>query len=271
MTDINNMTWEQAVDWLKSQPDRADLVRACYYDDPLEDAAQRFYDSAEWHAVRKLLQGRKGTALDVGAGRGISSYALARDGWAVSALEPDPSNTVGAGAIRQLGVAANLPITTVVEWGERIPFADDSFDLVYCRAVLHHARNLNDLCGEGARVLRPGGMFLATREHVISEKSDLETFLNSHPLHTLYGGEHAYLLSEYTEAIKQSGLTLIHTFNPNASDINLHPNTRARVKHNWAKRMRMPISGLIPQAALTYVGGKSRLPGRLYSFVATKG
>ena len=41
-------------------------------------------------------------ALDLGAGRGISSYALAREGWQVTALEPDPSMLIGAGAIRSL-------------------------------------------------------------------------------------------------------------------------------------------------------------------------
>ena len=268
---MTEMTWEQAVDWLKSQPGHLDLVRACYYDDPLAAAAQRFYDSAEWQAVRELLRGRSGAALDIGAGRGISSYALARDGWIVSALEPDPSESVGAGAIRQLSEATNVSIKTVVEWGERLPFADATFDLVYCRAVLHHARNLQDLCREASRVLRPGGLFLATREHVLSKENDLEAFLNSHPLHLFYGGEHAYVLSEYLEAIEKAGLKISRIFNPNGSDINLHPNTRAQLKQNWARKLRLPISRMIPAAALDYVGRRSTVPGRLYSFAAIKG
>ena len=44
-------TWEGAVLWLRSQPDQADLVRACFYDDPLLDAARRYHRSIEWAAV----------------------------------------------------------------------------------------------------------------------------------------------------------------------------------------------------------------------------
>ena len=195
------ISWEAAVVWLRNQPDQAELVRACFYDDPLRDAAERYYASTEWQAVRELAGGKRGTALDLGAGRGISSYALARDGWCVCALEPDPSNVVGAGAICALAQEANLNIRVEQNWGESLPYPDASFDLVHGRQVLHHARDLDKLCREAARVLKPGGIFIATREHVISRPEDLPAFLESHPLHKLYGGEHAYLLDEYLGAI----------------------------------------------------------------------
>ena len=191
------MTWEQAVDWLKLQPQHTALTKACFYDDPLIEAAQRYSVSTEWQAVRHLLKGLSGKALDIGAGRGISSYALAKDGWSVTALEPDPSASVGAGAVRQLAVEADISINVVQEWGEKLPFASGEFDLVYCRAVLHHADDLNALCIEAARVLREGGMMIATREHVLTNHGELQRFLRAHPLHDLYGGEHAYLLPEY--------------------------------------------------------------------------
>ena len=41
MSNTPAMTWEQAVLWLRQQPDSADLVRACFYDDPLSAAADR--------------------------------------------------------------------------------------------------------------------------------------------------------------------------------------------------------------------------------------
>jgi hypothetical protein len=45
-------------------------------------------------------------------------------------------------------------------------------------------------CKEIARVLRPSGRFIAVRDHVISKPEDLPKFLDTHPLHNLYGGEH---------------------------------------------------------------------------------
>ena len=200
------MTWEQAVLQFRALPANAEMARACFYDDPLPVAARRYADSAEWAAVRHWLKPPPGTALDRGAGRGISAYALARDGWAVTAIEPDPSDVVGAGAIRRLASETGVPITVVQQTAEALPFDNGSFDLVQCRAVLHHAADLGRMCREAARVLVPGGRFVALREHVISRQEDLSVFLNGHPLHRLYGGERAYLLREYITAIESTGL-----------------------------------------------------------------
>src|SRR5579863_5119513 len=147
-----HMTWEQAVQWLRTQPDQQALVAACYFDDPLVDAADRFWRSAEWKAISALLPTPGGRALDLGAGRGISAYALARDGWHVTALEPDPSDLVGAGAILALSETSGHSIEVVTEYSENLPFADESFDVVHCRQVLHHARDLPQSLREIFRV-----------------------------------------------------------------------------------------------------------------------
>lgn len=260
------VTWEDAVVWLRNQPDQTALVRACFFDDPLREAAERYYASSEWIAVRRILAGKYGAALDLGAGRGISSYALARDGWQVSALEPDPSEIVGAGAIRMLARETNLDIRIEQEWGEWLPFPDSSFDLVHGRQVLHHAKDLRKLCAEVARVLKPGGLFIATREHVISRTEDLPKFLAAHPLHKMYGGEHAYLLNEYLDAIRGSGIAVTKVLNPYESDINLYPVTVADVKRSLSKRIYLP-SAIIPDVLLTALGAMNQGAGRLYTFI----
>lgn len=263
------ITWEQAVAWLRAQPEQQALVEACFFDDPLLAAAERFWSSTEWRATRALLPTPPGRALDVGAGRGIASYAMARDGWTVSALEPDPSDLVGAGSIRALARDAGLGVEVVQDWGETLPFADGQFDVVLCRQVLHHARHLQELCKEIARVLKPGGTLVATREHVISSPSDLAAFLASHPLHHLYGGEHAFLLAEYHGAIEGAGLNLKQSLNPLASDINLFPMTVDDHRTLLARRLHLP-AWIIPDVAMRWVGGRMTFPGRLYSFVAVK-
>jgi SAM-dependent methyltransferase len=262
-------SWEESIQWLRNQPDQQELVRAAFYDDPLLDAAKRYVESSEWIAVRAFLPTQKSTVLDVGAGRGIASYALAHDGWQVSALEPNPSVLVGAEAIRSLVAQTSFEINVVENWGESLPFADASFEVVHCRAVLHHAHDLTKLCGEIHRVLQPGGTVIATREHVISRKEDLNEFLNAHPLHHLYGGENAYLLEEYIQAIKNAGMLITHVLNPLASDINLYPSTIKATKSRIATRLHIP-AWLIPNLALQTYGALSNVPGRLYSFVARK-
>jgi SAM-dependent methyltransferase len=260
------MTWEEAVLWLRRQPNFEELVRSCFYDDPLLDAAKRYWHSAEWDAVRRYLPTQQGRALDIGAGRGVSSYALASEGWTVSALEPNSSDIVGAGAIRKLARETGLKIEAVEAEGESIPFPDNSFDLVYCRAALHHARNLGALCREAGRVLRPEGILIATREHVISQREDLPAFLNSHALHHLYGGEAAYLLREYKGAIADAKMRITHVLGPE-SPINLFPETTATIKKQWANKLRFPFPRLIPNFLLALRYRYSNTPGRLYSFI----
>jgi len=85
------VSWEEAVAWLIAQPDQQELARDCYFDSSPEDAAERYSRSDEWKAIGALLPSRPGLALDVGAGRGIASYALAKAGWTVVAIEPDAS------------------------------------------------------------------------------------------------------------------------------------------------------------------------------------
>lgn len=275
-----SVSWEEAVAWLRAQPDRQDLVRASYFDLPLAGAAERYAAGEEWRAVRALLPRTPGRALDVGAGNGITSYALARDGWTVTALEPDPSATVGAGAIRSLAQRAGLPIDVVQEVGERVPCGDAAFDVVIARQVLHHARDLEQLCREVARVLKPGGTFLALRDHVISRPADLPRFLAAHPLHFLYGGERAYPRARYRAALEGAGLRIRQELRPFDSVINYAPRSRDELRAELMTRLRRlgPAGMVAPllqrdtiyAAALRLLSAMDRRPGRLFSFVCER-
>jgi 2-polyprenyl-3-methyl-5-hydroxy-6-metoxy-1,4-benzoquinol methylase len=264
------MTWEQAVMWLRDQPDQQAMVKACFYDDPLMAAAERYYLSSEWAAVSAFLPRSPVSALDIGAGRGIASYALAKQGHTVTALEPNDSLIVGAGAIRSLASETGLDITVEQSWGERLPFADATFQVVHARQVLHHAQDLKKFCMEASRVLKKGGIFIATREHVISSDQDLETFHASHSLHSLYGGEHAYRLVEYVDAIESAGITLKKILNPYASDINLYPENKTTLKQRIARKIRLLPACWVPDILLDLLGKFSHTPGRLYTFVGYK-
>lgn len=274
-------TWEDAVGWLMQQPDQQELVRACYFDRPALEAAERYRRSGEWRIVRGFLPApgaTTGRALDLGAGNGIASYALAREGFTVDAIEPDPSALVGAGAIRDLAEAGQLPIHVHQSFGESLPFADASFDVVIARQVLHHARDLGQLCRELARVLKPGGRLLALRDHVVSNEAQLPAFLERHPLHRLYGGEHAYTLAAYRQALETAGFTIERCLGSLSSPVNLEPMTPSMVGAEIGQRI--PVVGKLAGAILTsgllwplaapLLDRLDRRPGRLTSFICTR-
>jgi SAM-dependent methyltransferase len=274
-------TWEESVLLLKSKPENKEIVRACYYDDPITEAAERFATSEEWNEVRNLVGDKiPGKVLDLGAGRGISSYAFAKVGCEVTSLEPNPSEKVGAGLIELLAKESGLNIKVVKEYAETLPFESETFDVVYGRAVMHHAHNLPQFCKEAARVLKPNGLFVGTREHVLSRKEDLQTFLDSHLLHHLYGGENAYLLAEYLDAIRSAGLQLEEIFAPYDNAINYGPQTTVGLHENLGQRLSKFIGDragswlankFLTQWALQWYGANFlQSPGRLYSFVAVK-
>ena len=56
----------------------------------------------------------------------------------------------------------DLPgVDYVVDLSERLPFDDESFDIVYSNQVLEHVPDLIGLVAESHRLLRPGGILLA--------------------------------------------------------------------------------------------------------------
>lgn len=248
------MNWEETIVWLRDQKSKRDLVKDCFYDDPIVSAADRYWKSSEWDAVKKLLPRKKGNVLDIGAGRGITSYAFAKDGWKVTAVEPNPGKIVGIGAIKELSKSSGISITVCNKWGEKLPFEDLSFDVVFVREVLHHAKDLGKFCKEMSRVLKKGGTFIAIREHVVNNEADLKIFLKNHPLHKLYGGENAYKLNVYIDAIEKAGVRLTSILNPLESDINLYPRKNS----------------FIPVIIMSFIGSLINYPGRLYSFIGRK-
>lgn len=273
---------DEAVRWLRDQPEMHRLVRDCYFDDPVLDACERFEASDEWRATRRLLGGfLPGRVLDLGAGRGIASFAFASSGNEVVAIEPDDSDIVGRGAIEQMINRSRRGIRVVDAVGESIPFPEAAFDVVYARAVLHHVRSLPILCAEVARVLRPGGVFLAVREHVISRREHLGRFLDSHPLHWMTGSEHAYMLSDYVAPMRKAGFASVRTLGPWESAINYAPATLDDLRgalinrcHPGAARtfMRCALGapGMMPFVA-KLISVISSAPGRHCTFLAIKG
>jgi SAM-dependent methyltransferase len=100
---------------------------------------------------------RYGRGLEIGAGTGYFSLNLLLAGVVGEAVATD----ISPGMLRTLERSADelgVAIETVACEAEALPFGDDSFDLVFGHAVLHHLPDLDAAFREFRRVLRPGGV-----------------------------------------------------------------------------------------------------------------
>ena len=274
---MSRVTWEEAVRWYRAQPNNESDVRNNYFDLPVLGAAERYAASEEFAEVLRLLgPGNGKRILDLGAGNGIASFALAKNGWVVTALEPDESAEVGTAAIDAIRDETGLPIVVVREGGRLLPFSDDSFDAIHARQVLHHVPDLDAMSSELARVLKPGGRCLTTRDHVADDDRQLEAFRNAHPLHNLYGGEHAYPLGHYRSAFEKAGLRVLRSWGPLESILNFFPGTeqerqitvRQIANHSCLRFGRLLAwSNQFREAQLRRHTQNDKTPGRIYSFL----
>jgi SAM-dependent methyltransferase len=120
-----------------------------YTIDPV-DFAQWTLDCLSWRGDERIL--------DVGCGPGDLLHKIARqsDNWGVLiGFDYSP------GMIVQAMAAGDLPVCFFVGDAQTIPFPGGSFDVVMACHMLYHVPDIERAVAEAARVLRPGGRFLA--------------------------------------------------------------------------------------------------------------
>lgn len=271
---------EEAIATLRGDPAHRELILDSYLDKDASPANRRFASSAEFRAVLDLLQelseGRR--LLEIGAGRGSASLAFARQGFDVVALEPDLSEDIGARAITS-NARQGESVSVISGSGEDLPFADDSFDIVYLRQVLHHFSDLDKGSAEIGRVLNRGGIMIATREHVVDDEDQLHRFLAAHPIHRLAGGEGAFSLDAYLRCLGSGGLEVMDVLGPWDSVINAWPAVRREEElRDYPQKLLGERFGRLGSLAarsqfirsVAWKRLRRPVPGRMYTFIARK-
>ena len=113
------------------------------------------FGTGEWYRARVLRDAglREGSrVLDVATGTGlVLRSARAICGPSGLAVGLDPSR----GMLAECRTSCQAPLVQSV--GERLPFADNSFDMVSMGYALRHVEDLRALFAEYRRVLAPGG------------------------------------------------------------------------------------------------------------------
>lgn len=92
--------------------------------------------------------------LEVGCGMGSDLLQFARGGAIVTGADLTPRSVETS---RHRFRLYEQPGTFVLADGEHLPFADNSFDVVYSNGVLHHTPDTAGAVRDVHRVLKPGG------------------------------------------------------------------------------------------------------------------
>ncbi len=149
----------RAPDAIRAANVRYHDLAAAHYDDKWGISYEEKGQAQVRSKLRKTLGREPGVfdrALEIGAGTGYFGLNLLRAGVVREAVATD----ISPGMLRSLEDSAarlGLPVETAHCEAAELPFEDDSFDLVFGHAVLHHVPDLDAAFREFRRVLRPGG------------------------------------------------------------------------------------------------------------------
>ena len=146
-----------------------------FYDDfpRIEEAFQQFLDESLrprgpdmlYDIVGKLGLPTRASVVDLGCGEGRHSIRLASDfGFAVTGVDPVERHIELANEAVVRTAEGDPPLRERVRFAlgaaEEIPVEDASVDLIWCREVMMHVRDLEKAFRECRRILRDGGRML---------------------------------------------------------------------------------------------------------------
>ena len=197
-------------------------------------AAKSFLDSprTSWRSrcleKAEMFHGKdiSGTIVEIGAGTGWCSavlsrkqnvdkvYALDYDTVSVDELMPIVFNQLEADKTKIIRVIGSY---------NAMNLNDNTVDCVVSIGALHHSENLQSTLTECSRILRPGGILIASepcypncmsvteqcqRENEILERSKIENLYGEDlsDIRAIDNSDHFYRLAEYEVAANKSGL-----------------------------------------------------------------
>ena len=143
-------------------------VRRETYDEDLGQSSWiTLAEAREWFRLLRLDANSR--VLEVGCGSGGITRRMAMETGASAVgvdINPHGIEAASAAAVRE-GVASHVSFQ-VVDAAARLPFADASFDAIFCNDAINHLPGRAELFVDWHRVLTPGGWLLFTDPIVVT-------------------------------------------------------------------------------------------------------
>lgn len=186
-----------------------------------EFATREFFDEVERHRYQEYapwmpevmgfdqFAGKR--LVEIGCGMGTDLLQFARAGAICTGVDLTPRSVeISSLHLGLYGLRADF----VLADGERLPFADESFDVVYSNGVLHHTPDTAGGVRELHRVLRPGGVAKVMLYHRNSLYYWTEIILHRGVLrgHFLRGHTPREIMSRYVEYSEHDARPLVKVY-----------------------------------------------------------
>jgi ubiquinone/menaquinone biosynthesis C-methylase UbiE len=161
-------------------------------------------EGERWFVIEKAMP-LEGRILEVGSGQGYFAIGLAERGYQVTGVDVSADDiAVAEWNLERVGQSAMVQLQ--VASGEKLPFPDKSFDVIFSVKVFHHLVSPFKIVDEMIRVLAPEGKL------VISDFSE-EGFALADKVHAEEGEKHPRLGVPFLEVKKdlvKKGLGVQH-------------------------------------------------------------
>ncbi|MEH7225945.1 class I SAM-dependent methyltransferase [Bacillus sp. JJ1566] len=144
-------------------------------------------------------------ALDIATGGGHTANALAPIVRKVTAFDLTPEMLAVAEKFIKGNGHENVDF--VEGDAEKLPFLDESFDIVTCRIAPHHFPNINSFVSEVSRVLKKGGQFLLD-DNVAPENNEFDVFYNTVEKKRDYSHFRAWKKTEWLQMLENEGFEI---------------------------------------------------------------
>ncbi len=172
----------------------------------------RYQDYAPWMPhVMGFSDFPNQRLLEVGCGMGTDLLQFARGGARVTGVDLTPRSIETSRRHLELyGQGGDFALTDA----EKLPFADETFDVAYSNGVLHHTPDTAEAVREIHRVLRPGGLARVMLYHRNSWNYWFEIVLHRGLLRAqlLRGQTAEDIMSRFVEVNEGEGRPLVKAY-----------------------------------------------------------
>lgn len=150
-------------------------------------------------------------ALDIATGGGHTANALAPLVKKVTALDLTPKMLAAAEKFIRGNGHENVEF--VEGDAEKLPFPDETYDIVSCRIAPHHFPHIHHFVSEVARVLKTGGQFLLD-DNVAPETTEFDEFYNTIEKKRDHSHFRAWKKTEWFQMLENEGfeIQVFHRF-----------------------------------------------------------